>query len=152
MATVQMIKGDLLADIFDSPETIAQARREGYSLVDPADIAKLGADLEQLTKAELLELARQKGVFQKSLAQRNKPEIIELIKAAETEGREDGEKTGGLETGGVPENPIGGTGDPSVSGQDSIGASEGSKTEGPEGGVETPADPNEKRGFFGGRK
>ncbi len=34
MATVRMKKGTLYADIFDSPETIKQAQREGYSLVE----------------------------------------------------------------------------------------------------------------------
>ena len=33
MATVKMKKGEKLADIFDSPETIRQAQLEGYSLV-----------------------------------------------------------------------------------------------------------------------
>lgn len=32
MATVRMKKGNRYADIFDSPETIAQARKEGYSI------------------------------------------------------------------------------------------------------------------------
>lgn len=31
--TVKMKKGGLTADIFDSPETIAQAQKEGYVLV-----------------------------------------------------------------------------------------------------------------------
>lgn len=47
MATVQMKKGNLEADIFDSPETIAQARKDGYSLVnakaEPADTVNLSA-------------------------------------------------------------------------------------------------------------
>lgn len=34
MATVRMKKGSRYADIFDSPETIKQAQREGYSLVE----------------------------------------------------------------------------------------------------------------------
>ena len=33
MATVKMLKGNKYADIFDSPETIAQAEKEGYVLV-----------------------------------------------------------------------------------------------------------------------
>lgn len=33
MATVRMKRGDKYADIFDSPETIAQAKSEGYELV-----------------------------------------------------------------------------------------------------------------------
>jgi hypothetical protein len=82
MATVQMRKGDLYADIFDSPETIAQARREGYSLVDPKEINKHCGDLDQLTKGELLELAKEKGVFDSKLPAKKKGEIIDLIKAA----------------------------------------------------------------------
>jgi hypothetical protein len=81
MATVQMIKGDILADIFDSPETIAQARREGYSLVNPSDITKLTSDLNKLNKKELVDLAREKGVYEKGLELKNKPEIIEIIQA-----------------------------------------------------------------------
>jgi hypothetical protein len=81
-----MRKGDLFADIFDSPETIAQARREGYSLVDPKEIAnRSGDNLEDLTKTELLELARQKGVFEKSIALKKKSEIIELLQAVKPE-------------------------------------------------------------------
>lgn len=34
MATVRMRKGTLYADIFDSPETIKQAQRDGYSIVE----------------------------------------------------------------------------------------------------------------------
>jgi hypothetical protein len=79
--TVVMRKGDLFADIFDSPETIAQARREGYSLVDAEDINK--ADINELAKNELIELAREKGVYEKGLEQYKKAEIIEKIQAAE---------------------------------------------------------------------
>ena len=32
MATIKMKKGTVYADIFDSPETIAQAQREGYHI------------------------------------------------------------------------------------------------------------------------
>jgi hypothetical protein len=78
--TVVMRKGDLFADIFDSPETIAQARREGYSLVDAEDIKK--TDINELTKDELIELAKEKGVYEKGLEQRKKAEIIEKIQAA----------------------------------------------------------------------
>jgi hypothetical protein len=35
MATVLMRKGDRSANIFDSPETIAQARKDGYSFPEP---------------------------------------------------------------------------------------------------------------------
>jgi hypothetical protein len=83
MATVVLRKGDLFADIFDSPETIAQARREGYSLVDAKDLNKV--DINELTKDELIELAREKGVYEKGLEQRKKAEIIEKIQAAEPE-------------------------------------------------------------------
>lgn len=34
MATVKMFKGNKTADIFDSPETIAQAQKDGYALVE----------------------------------------------------------------------------------------------------------------------
>lgn len=34
MATVRMKKGSKYADIFDSPETIKQARLDGYVLVE----------------------------------------------------------------------------------------------------------------------
>ena len=34
MATVRMRKGTVCADIFDSPETIKQAQKDGYSLVE----------------------------------------------------------------------------------------------------------------------
>lgn len=33
MATVKMIKGNKYADIFDSPETIAQAQKDGFEIV-----------------------------------------------------------------------------------------------------------------------
>jgi hypothetical protein len=78
--TVVMRKGDLYADIFDSPETIAQARREGYSLVDPGKIEK--TDINELSKNELIELAKEKGVYEKGLEQRKKAEILEKIQAA----------------------------------------------------------------------
>ena len=80
MATVVMRKGDLFADIFDSPETIARARREGYSLVDTEDIKKV--DINELTKNELIELAKEKGVYEKGLEQYKKAEIVEKIQAA----------------------------------------------------------------------
>jgi hypothetical protein len=142
-----MQKGDILADIFDSPDTIAQARREGYSLVDPADIEKLGDDLEVLTKPELLELARQKGIVEKSLAMRKKSEIIDLIKAA-GQGTENPPETPKSPEGGKePENP-----EPEKE-------PDTPKTEG--AGGEAPANGNtsgaqeaakEKHGFFGGKK
>ena len=33
MATVKMKRGSLYADIYDSPETIAQAQKDGFELV-----------------------------------------------------------------------------------------------------------------------
>jgi hypothetical protein len=81
--TVVMQKGETFADIFDSPETIAQARRDGYSLVDVKDIKD--TDINELTKNELIELAREKGVYEKGMEQRKKAEIIEKIQAAEPE-------------------------------------------------------------------
>lgn len=33
MATVRMKKGEKYADIYDSPETIAQAKADGYEIV-----------------------------------------------------------------------------------------------------------------------
>jgi hypothetical protein len=134
MATIKMQKGDILADIFDSPETIAQARRDGYSLVDPADIGKLGDDLTLLTKNELLELARQKGITEKSLGLRKKSEIIEQIKAADTEPPKDETGSPAAETG-KPE-----TASPETKQENNTAAEqESGKTE-PE---------TKKRGFFG---
>lgn len=34
MATVKMIRGSRIADIFDSPETIAQAEKDGFVLME----------------------------------------------------------------------------------------------------------------------
>jgi hypothetical protein len=90
--TVVMRKGDTYADIFDSPETIAQARREGYSLVDPEDIEKHGGDLESLTRNELLELIKQKGVFEKKHSTWNKPELIALLRPDDPENQGNGGK------------------------------------------------------------
>jgi hypothetical protein len=141
--TVKMQKGDLSADIFNSPETIAQARREGYSLADPADIEKIGDDLGLLTKNELVELARQKGVFDKSLVLKRKDEIIGRIKAA------------GPGAGKTPENPDS-QGPGESPGREGPGETEEPGNEGrtePEGNTEGPQDDTEKkRGFFGGRK
>jgi hypothetical protein len=78
--TVVMKKGDLYADIFDSPETIAQARRDGYSLVDPADIKK--TDINDLSKNELIELAKEKGVYEKGMERLKREEVREKVQAA----------------------------------------------------------------------
>jgi hypothetical protein len=42
-----MRKGDLFADIFDSPETIAQAQREGYHLCSDAEKTVRDEDRER---------------------------------------------------------------------------------------------------------
>jgi hypothetical protein len=84
MATVKMIKGAIKADIFDSPETIAQARREGYSLVDPKEAEKHSNDLEALTKNELLDIAKQKDGFERKLSVKKREEIIAWIRAVES--------------------------------------------------------------------
>ena len=34
MATVKMFKGNIIADIYDSEETIAQAKKDGYLFVE----------------------------------------------------------------------------------------------------------------------
>jgi hypothetical protein len=47
MATVVMRKGGLFADIFDSPETVAQARKEGYHLCSGAELAEREEDRER---------------------------------------------------------------------------------------------------------
>jgi hypothetical protein len=141
-----MRKGEIFADIFDSPETIAQARRDGYSLVDPAEIEKRSGDLEELTKNELLELARQKGILEKSLSQHNKSEIIERIKAAAPVGAEP------PKTGEDPNDPDAGK-QPEPAGNQDAGetpAAGGAGNEGPAGGNGTGEAQREKHGFFGG--
>jgi hypothetical protein len=104
--TVVMRKGEIFADIFDSPESIAQARREGYSLVDPEEIAnRSGDNLEELTRSELLELARQKGVFEKNLISQKKSEIIKRIQAAELGKQPEGPQDEGVESEGESPDP-----------------------------------------------
>ncbi|MDR3124049.1 MAG: hypothetical protein LBU16_09780 [Treponema sp.] len=88
MATVQMIKGDRFADIFDSPETIAQARRDGYSLVEAEDIKRSGLPIDELSKKELVELAKEKGVYEKGMERLNKPDLIDRLNAADSAGTE----------------------------------------------------------------
>jgi hypothetical protein len=147
-----MIKGDLLADIFDSPETIAQARREGYSLADPADVGKHGGDLDLFTKIELLELARQKGIVEKSLTLKKKSEIIDLIKAAPPAKLEDPE--GGADTGGAGDNPPPGPGPENPGGDTEAGQSSGNQGEGAGAGpsvgeAETQEAGKKESGIFG---
>jgi hypothetical protein len=38
MATIKMKKGEVFADIFDSPETILQARKEGYHIASEEEL------------------------------------------------------------------------------------------------------------------
>lgn len=59
MATVKMKKGNLYADIFDSPETIAQAKLEGYEVCVKKEEAKVvkekaeeNAEPEETVKTE----------------------------------------------------------------------------------------------------
>ena len=40
MATVKMFKGNVIADIYDSEETIAQAKKDGYLPVEEEPKAK----------------------------------------------------------------------------------------------------------------
>ncbi|SEP80269.1 hypothetical protein SAMN04487977_101471 [Treponema bryantii] len=40
MATVKMFKGNIIADIYDSPETIATAKAQGYNFVEDEPKAK----------------------------------------------------------------------------------------------------------------
>ena len=49
MATVKMIKGNKYADIFDSPETIAQAEKDGFTRVEAEAVhhAEVEADAEE---------------------------------------------------------------------------------------------------------
>ncbi len=53
MATVKMIKGNVYADIFDSPETIAQAEKDGFTLVKVEPVQKnVEVQKEESTEAE----------------------------------------------------------------------------------------------------
>jgi hypothetical protein len=47
MATIVMRRGGLYADIFDSPQTIAQAQKEGYHLCSEAELAVREEDKER---------------------------------------------------------------------------------------------------------
>ena len=47
MSFVVMKKGDLFADIFDSPQTIAQAQKEGYHLCSEAELTVREEDKER---------------------------------------------------------------------------------------------------------
>lgn len=52
MATVRMKKGNIYADIFDSPETIKQAQKDGYSLVEKTFEKTVTTESETDVKSE----------------------------------------------------------------------------------------------------
>jgi hypothetical protein len=99
-----MQKGDIYADIYDSPETIRQARIDGYSIVDPEELAERSDDITTLTKNELLELLKQKGLFEKSFVTLNKGKLIEKLMGVETEN-EGSKGDGDNPTTAAPEQP-----------------------------------------------
>ena len=50
MATVKMKRGERIADIFDSPETIAQAEKDGFVRVEEKKVVeKVVTDSEENT-------------------------------------------------------------------------------------------------------
>ena len=55
MATIRMRKGTLYADIFDSPETIKQAQRDGYSIVEKTFEKPKEEEAKEESKAETSE-------------------------------------------------------------------------------------------------
>lgn len=89
MATVKMVRGSLYADIFDSEETIAQAKKDGFELVDeksetPAKVTteeKYVTDKEllELTVAQLKELGKSYGIKVYNL--NNKTDLIKALSA-----------------------------------------------------------------------
>ena len=98
MSTVRMRKGDKYADIYDSPETIRQARREGYSLVESTDQGggtrqgdavhssdqggTVGKEqLIELTAKQLVKLGDALGIDVSKMT--NKTEMVGAISAAE---------------------------------------------------------------------
>ena len=52
MATVKMFKGNIIADIYDSEETIAQAKKDGYLPVEEESKAKKTESDESEVKIE----------------------------------------------------------------------------------------------------
>lgn len=100
MATVKMIKGNKYADIFDSPETIEQAEKEGYVLAEDNSVKKTEVstnsvteadeagteekyvtdkDLQELTVAQLKELGKSYGIKVYNL--NNKTDLIKALSA-----------------------------------------------------------------------
>ena len=108
--TVLMRKGDKFADIFDSPETIAQAQGDGYHLCDETETAArealIKADTDKksngseildeeldinssneqgkislagLSKADLLQFAGKKKLYDKSFKELDPTAIIPVI-------------------------------------------------------------------------
>ncbi len=73
--TVLMKKGDKFADIYDSPETIAQAKRDNYHLCDdreqkehdallnPMKTATDKPDISKATKNVMLAYAEKEGIY-----------------------------------------------------------------------------------------
>ena len=63
MATVKMIRGSRIADIFDSPETIAQAEKDGfvkYEEEKPVSQAKVEKAEDSAEKTETPKTSRTK--------------------------------------------------------------------------------------------
>ena len=117
--TVTMRKGDRFADIFDSPETIAQAQKDGYHLctddeqeardalrkedakkqipgndksgINAVTENKPQAGLLAMSKKELLELSKNKGIFDESFSKLFKDDLIkgilETVKAKVVEAK-----------------------------------------------------------------
>ncbi len=73
--TILMKKGERFADIYDSPETIAQAKRDGYHLCDemeqkehddllnPKKVAAGKPDFSKATKGVMLAYAEKAGIY-----------------------------------------------------------------------------------------
>lgn len=53
MATVKMIRGSRIADIFDSPETIAQAEKDGFVRYEEKTVRESKADTPKDEDAEV---------------------------------------------------------------------------------------------------
>ena len=53
MATVKMIRGSRIADIFDSPETIAQAEKDGFVRYEEKPVRETKAETPKSEDAEV---------------------------------------------------------------------------------------------------